>query len=267
MTTGGTILDDIVAHKRAELEAVQASVPLARLREMAEARAVYYDFENVVGAPNPLGINVIAEVKKASPSKGVLRESFDPVEIAQAYEAAGAEAISVLTDEKHFQGKLEHVTQIRCSGVGLPLLRKDFTVGEYHVYEAAAAGADAVLLIAAVLERKEIEAFASLAQTLRLAAVVEVYSEAELHVALETACRIVQINNRDLRTFQVDLDVTRRLAPMVPEDRIVISASGFESAEAVAAAREAGAHAVLVGEALMRATDARAKLDELRGAL
>jgi indole-3-glycerol phosphate synthase len=266
MTTGRTILDDIIAHKRAELEAVRARVPQARLRELAEARAVYYDFENAVGTPNPLGINVIAEVKKASPSRGVLREAFDPVEIAQTYEAAGADAISVLTDEKHFQGSLEHLVRIRGSGVGLPLLRKDFTVSEYHVYEAAAAGADAVLLIAAVLGRDEIKALADVAHALRLAAVVEVYSEAELQTALETPCRIVQINNRDLRTFQVDLDVTRRLAPMVADDRIVISASGFESAEAVAAAREAGAHAVLVGEALMRATDARTKIEELRGA-
>jgi indole-3-glycerol phosphate synthase len=264
VTVGKTILQEIVAHKRVELEAARRAVPESRLRELVEQRSVYADFEHAVGKPNPLGINLIAEVKKASPSKGILRSEFDPVEIAQAYERAGADAISVLTDEKYFQGSLEHLAAIRRS-VRTPLLRKDFAVSAYHVLEAAAHGADAVLLIAAVLTRDEIEEFSAAATELRLAPVVEVYTEAELAVALEAGCRILQINNRDLRTFRVDLRTTARLAPKVPRDRIIISASGFDSAEAVKAARDAGAHAVLVGESLVREADPETKLRELRG--
>ncbi len=264
MTARGTILDEIVAHKREELVEARRAVPEGRLREMIDKRAVYFDFEEAVGKPNSLGINLIAEVKKASPSKGVLRKDFDPVEIARAYEAAGADAISVLTDEKYFLGSLEHLAAIRRSGVGVPLLRKDFTTSTYHVLEAGAYGADAVLLIAAVLTREELVAFTSAAKVLRLAPVVEVFNEAELAIALETSCRIVQINNRDLRTFDVDFGVTRRLAPRIPDDRVIISASGFDSAEAVKAARDAGVHAVLVGESLVREADIAAKLGSLR---
>jgi indole-3-glycerol phosphate synthase len=265
MAAGGTILDEIVAHKRQELEAARRAVPEDRLREMIAARAVYVGFEEAVGKLNALGINLIAEVKKASPSKGVLREEFDPVAIARAYEEGGADAISVLTDEKYFGGSLAHLAAIRGSGVGVPLLRKDFTLDAYHVVEAAAHGADAVLLIAAVLAPGEIEALCRTARALRLAAVVEVYDEDELSVALGTSCRIIQINNRDLRTFDVNLDVTRRLAAAVPEGRVVISASGFDSAEAIRAAADAGAHAVLVGESLMREADVQDKLRSLRG--
>ncbi|MBN1917493.1 MAG: indole-3-glycerol phosphate synthase TrpC [Verrucomicrobia bacterium] len=266
MTTGGTILDEIIVHKRAELEAAQKAVPEARLRELVAERAIYSDFEEAVGKTNALGVNLIAEIKKASPSKGVFRADFDPATIAREYEAGGADAISVLTDERFFQGSLAHLRQVYESGVTLPLLRKDFTTSAYHVLEAAAHGADAVLLIAAVLDREEIEAFAALADELHLNAVLEVYNETELAAAVESPCRIIQINNRDLKTFEVDLGVTRRLAPQVPDGRIIISASGFDSAKAVQAAREAGAHAVLVGESLMRGGDPQATLRALRGA-
>jgi len=265
MTPGGTILDEIVAHKRVELEAARQAVPEHRLFKLIEERTVFGDFEEAVGKPNPLGVNLIAEVKRASPSKGVFREEFEPVAIAQAYERAGADAISVLTDAKYFGGSLEHLAQIRRSGVRRPLLRKDFALSAYQVIEAAAYGADAVLLIAAVLTREEIEAFAGAAKRLRLSSVVEVFDEEELEAALGSLCRIIQINNRDLRTFEVDLGVTRRLAPKVPDDRIIISASGFGSAEAVKVARDAGVHAVLVGESLMREANIGAKLRALRG--
>ena len=271
MTRSGTILDEIVAHKRTELEAARRAVPEAELRRMAQGRTSRFDFEQAVGKETARGINVIAEVKKASPSRGVLREDFDPVEIARAYEAAGADAISVLTDEKHFQGSLDHLSAIRRAGVGLPLLRKDFALGTYHVLEAAAHGADAVLLIARVLSPGEIAECARLADELGMAAVVEVHDAAEVAVAVESPCRIIQINNRDLRTFRVDLRVTEQLAPRIPRDRIIISASGFDSAEAVGKAREAGAHAVLVGEWLVRAPgtggagDVGARLRSLRG--
>lgn len=265
MTTDGTILDEIIAHKRTELEAARRAVPERRLQDLIAKRAVYSDFGEVVGKPNPLGANLIAEVKKASPSKGLFREDFDPAEIAQAYEEGGADAISVQTDEKYFQGSLEHLRRVRESGVSVPLLRKDFTIDTYHVLEAAAHGADAVLLIAAVLSPEAIEEYASLAKHLHLAAVIEVFTEQELEVAVEAGGRIIQINNRDLRTFEVDLDVTRRLAPHVPEGCVIISASGFDSAEAVQAAHRAGAHAVLVGESLMRADDVGAALKALRG--
>jgi len=265
MASGGTILDEILVHKREELEAARRAVPESRLRELIEQRSVYADFQQAVGKPNPLGINLIAEVKKASPSKGTFRTDFDPVEIARAYERGSADAISVLTDEAYFQGSLEHLAAIRRSVLGMPLLRKDFTISGYNVLEAAAHGADAVLLIVAALTREQIEEFAALAAKLRLAPVVEVYSEAELAVAVGTGCRIVQINNRDLRTFRVKLGRTTRLAPKVPPDRVVISASGFDSAEAVKVARDAGAHAVLVGESLVREADIEAKLRALRG--
>jgi len=264
VTTGGTVLDSIVAHKRAELERTRRAVPEARLRTAIEQRRVYFDFEEAIGKSNPLGINLIAEVKKASPSKGVLCEDFDPVAIARAYEQGGADAISVLTDEQYFQGSLEFLGRIRSVGVKRPLLRKDFTTDIYHVLEAAAHGADAVLLIAAVLSRAEIIEFARVAREVRLAPVLEVFSEAELEIALETECRIIQINNRDLKTFKVDIGVTRRLAPKIPGDRVIISASGFNSADAVSTARVAGAHAVLVGESLMRDADIAAKLKSLR---
>jgi indole-3-glycerol phosphate synthase len=264
VTARKTILQEIIAHKRVELEAARRAIPETRLRELIEQRSVYADFGHAVGKPNPLGINLIAEVKKASPSKGVFRNEFDPVQIARAYERAGADAISVLTDQKYFQGSLEHLAAVR-RGVLAPLLRKDFTVSAYHVLEAAAHGADAVLLIAAVLTRSQIEEFAAAAARLRLASVVEVYTEEELAVALEAGSRIIQINNRDLRTFRVDLRTTARLALKVPRDCVVISASGFDSADAVRAARDAGAHAVLVGESLVREADPEAKLRELRG--
>ncbi len=268
MTRSGTILDEIVAHKRTELVAARQAVPEAALRRMVQERTRWFDFEEAVGRKTARGINVIAEVKKASPSKGVLREDFDPVEIARAYEAAGADAISVLTDEKHFQGRLDDLSAIRRAGVAVPLLRKDFTLGTYHVLEAAAHGADAVLLIARVLSPDKIAECARLADELGMAAVVEVYDAAEVAVAVESPCRIIQINNRDLRTFRVDLRVTEQLAPGIPRDWIIISASGFDSAEAVGKARDAGAHAVLVGEWLVRAPGARdveARLRSLRG--
>jgi indole-3-glycerol phosphate synthase len=265
MTTGGTILDEIIEHKRVELEAVRQAVPERRLRELIAKRAVYSDFEEAVGKANPLGVNLIAEVKRASPSKGVFREESDPAEIARTYEEGGADAISVLTDEKYFQGSLADLRRVRESGVSVPLLRKDFPIDAYHVLEAAAHGADAVLLIAAVLSPEQIEEYASLATDLHLAAVIEVFTEQELEVAVGAGGRIIQINNRDLRTFEVDLDVTRRLAPKIPDGCVIISASGFDSAETVRAAREAGAHAVLVGECLMRADDAAAALKALRG--
>jgi len=265
MASDGTILEEIVAHKRVELEATRRAVPERQLLALIGERAAFGDFKQAVGKPSVLGINLIAEVKRASPSKGVFREDFEPVAIAQAYEQAGADAISVLTDAKYFGGSLEHLAGIRRGGVKVPLLRKDFTTSAYHVLEAAAYGADAVLLIAAVLTREEIEAFSSAAKRLRLASVVEVFNEEELAIALESGGRIIQINNRDLRTFEVDLGVTRRLARKVPDGCVIISASGFDSPEAVRVARDAGAHAVLVGESLMREADIGAKLKSLRG--
>lgn len=207
-------------------------------------------------------IRLIAEVKKASPSKGLIRPDFHPAEIAKAYEAAGASAISVLTDEKYFQGRIEYLTAVH-DAVGLPILRKDFIVDPYQVYEARAAKADAILLIVAALATEQLKDLMALAAELGMASLVEAHSPEELGTALEIGARIIGINNRNLQTLETRLETTLELASRVPGDRILVSESGIFTRADVERLMAVGVDAILVGESLMRERDPGAKVREL----
>ena len=256
------ILDEIVAYKKEELVETKRGIPLADQKRRAADAGPTRDF----GAALSTGgaIRLIAEVKKASPSKGVIRQDFDPVAIARVYEASGASCLSVLTETKYFQGDLAYLGTIR-KAVGLPLLRKDFIVDAYQVYEARAAGADAVLLIAACLERRQLEDLLGLAAQLGLDVLVESHTYAELDKTLLAGGRIVGINNRDLSSFTVSLDTTFGLLKDIPTDRTVVSESGIATRDDVARLERAGVDAVLVGESLMREKDIGNKVKELLG--
>jgi len=210
-------------------------------------------------------IQLIAEVKKASPSRGIIRHDFNPAEIAQIYANNGAAAISVLTETKYFQGSLDHLRDIR-KALGdkkLPLLRKDFILDSYQVYESRACGADGLLLIVAILTPEKLETLLELSHELGMSCLVEVHNEAELEIALRSQARIIGINNRDLSTFAVDLTTTKRLRPLIPPDRIVVSESGIKNRSDLEKLREWGVDAVLIGESLMSAANIAAKMKEL----
>jgi indole-3-glycerol phosphate synthase len=257
-----TILDRIVASKRRELDDARARVPAADLeRRLADAPPVR-DFRAALEAPG--GIQVIAEVKKASPSAGLLRPDFDPVALARTYERHGAACLSVLTDEPFFQGSLAHLTAVRAA-VGRPLLRKDFLLDRYQLLQARCAGADAVLLIAEILDDATLRRLLREAGDLGMQALVELHDADNLTRVLDSGARLVGVNNRDLRTFTTRLEHTLDLAARVPPDCCLVSESGIRGRADVLRLEAAGVRAVLVGETLMRAADVAAKLDELRG--
>jgi len=256
------ILDTIVAHKRKELRQNQVQIPLSTLKSKIADLPQTRDFRDALSAQNR--VNLIAEVKKKSPSKGIIREDFYPVEIARTYAANGASAISVLTDHEFFAGELAYLSAIR-EAVDLPLLRKDFTIDEYHIYQARVAGADAILLIVAILTSDQLRGFMEIAQSLGLACLVEVHTEAELEVALQAGAVIVGINNRDLKTFHTDIAMTFRLRESIPSDKVVVSESGIYTREDVVRLGEANVNAILVGESLMRSPDIGMKVRELIG--
>lgn len=257
------ILERIVAVKRDEVAALKASRGLASLRAEAEARRDARDFAGALRSRVGAGRSaVIAEIKKASPSKGVLREHFLPAEIAASYERGGAACLSVLTDRPFFQGGNEFLQQAR-GACGLPVLRKDFIVDELQVFEARAIGADAVLLIAACLDDGRMADLEACAAALGLAVLVEVHDGAELERALRLRTPLLGINNRNLRSFEVSLDTTLGLLPRVPADRLTVTESGILARGDVRRMRAAGVHAFLVGEAFMRAADPGAALAEL----
>lgn len=255
-----TILDKIVASKRQELAAARERLSERELsKQVADAPPVR-DFHAALDRPG--SVQLLAEVKRASPSAGVLRADFDPVAIARLYEEHGAAAISVLTDGPFFQGSLDYLRAIR-SAVALPLLRKDFLLEPYQVLEARAAGADAVLLIAECLEDSALAELLHATHALGMAALVELYDAANLRRVLASGARLLGINNRDLRTFVTRLEQTLELAPHVPPDRCLVSESGIRTREDVERLRAAGVRAVLVGETLMRAPDIGAALRAL----
>jgi indole-3-glycerol phosphate synthase len=256
-----SVLEQIVAEKRREVSARQAARPRAELERLCRARSPALDFEAALRPP-PGEVRLIAEVKRASPSRGVLADGFDHVALARAYAANGAAAVSVLTDEKFFQGHLDHLAQVR-HAVELPLLRKDFLIDEYQVWEARAAGADAILLIVSILEPALLRALMRAAKGAGLAALVEVHEPDELDVALSAGASVIGINNRNLKTFETTLETTLRLLPLVPPGPVVVSESGMVTADDVRRVVAAGAHAVLVGEALVRAPDVGARVREL----
>lgn len=257
-----TILDEIVETKRQEIAAARELRSEAELERLVVALPPARDFTDAVGRPG--GINVIAEVKKASPSAGVIRADFDPVAIAKSYAAHGAAAISVLTDVKFFQGRLEYLTAIK-QVVPAPVLRKEFILERYQLLEARAAGADAVLLIAECLPGDRLSELQHEAEAIGLHTLVELHDSDQLPRVLACGARVIGINNRDLRTFTTRLEHTLDLLPAIPADRIVVSESGVRTHTDLERLRAAGARAVLVGESLMKASDIGPALDELRG--
>lgn len=259
--TRPTILDEILHWKRGEIERCRAAVPLEAVQAESDRKSAPRDFE---AALRQAGISLIAEIKRASPSKGLLRPDLDPGALAREYEIGGAAAISVLTDEHFFQGGLDHLCAVR-KRVNLPALRKDFILDPYQVYQARAAGADAILLIVAALSDDALQSLHRLAKALSLAVLVEVHNAAELARALKVDPRIVGVNNRDLHTFEVDLETTARLRPLVPSEVTLVSESGVHSRADVARLETFGADAILVGEALVRAQNVEVKIRELIG--
>ena len=257
-----TILDKIIATKREEVARAKAETPEPQLRGRLAAAPPLRDFLAALSAGPP--IRLIAEVKKASPSKGVIRADFDPLAIAGIYQRHGATCLSVLTDPSYFQGSLEYLRQIRAA-VDLPLLRKDFIIDPYQVIEARTAGADAVLLIAECLDDELLRRLYGAIVELGMTPLVELYEPANLARVLGLGARLVGINNRDLRTFETDLEHTMRLRREIPADRIVVGESGIRSREDVERLEAAGVQAMLVGETMMARPDLGAAVDELLG--
>lgn len=252
------ILARIVDHKRTELR--NTSQQRAELERTAANRRDVRNFRAALTASQPA---IISEIKKASPSKGILSKDFNPAAIAQVYEAGGAAAISVLTDREFFKGSLDDLLAARAA-IQLPVLRKDFTIDEFHVVEAAAHGADAILLIAALIDESELRRFRELAATYHMASLVEVHDETELDRALASGAEILGVNNRNLHTFEVTLETSVRLAEKIPSGIVKVSESGIHSSADVKLLRAAGFHAFLVGEHLMKSPDPAAALRELR---
>jgi indole-3-glycerol phosphate synthase len=250
------ILARIVERKREEL--ARDSARLGELEKRAYGRDDFRDFKAALKRPA-----IIAEIKKASPSKGVLCQHFDPAAIARQYQQGGAAALSVLTDHDFFQGSLADLEAARAA-TRLPVLRKDFTIGDFHVIEAAAHGADAILLIAAILEPKELRRFRELAATFHMSAIVEVHDAEELQSAIESGAEIIGVNNRDLRTFEVNLGNSEHLSNAIPAGVTKIAESGIHSADDVRRLMKAGFDAFLVGERLMKSADPASALRELR---
>ncbi len=255
-----TVLDEIVAHKREEVAAAQTSVSLDAVCARAEAAGPARDFTTAITGPP---VRVIAEVKRASPTHGAIRTDADPAAIARTYEQAGAAAISVLTDQRYFGGSDDDLRTVRRT-VGLPVLRKDFVVDAYQIYQARALRADAVLLIAGAVGRDDLRTLGRLASELGMTALFEVHTEAQVDEVLAAGARVIGINNRDLRTLAVDLETTARLRPRIPSSVVVVSESGIETADDIARVCRASINAVLVGAALMASADPAAHLRDLR---
>ena len=260
------ILKKIVAHKQEEVSMAKTAAPVSDLKtRIADLEDTPRGFErHLREAAASDWTAIIAEVKKGSPSKGLIRADFDPLEIAEVYATNGATCLSVLTDERFFMGHLRFLALIR-ETVSLPLLRKDFIIDAYQVHEARAAGADAILLIAACLELPQLRDFHALAKELYLDVLLEVHDEREMEEALQTDCTLIGVNNRNLRTFVTDLETTSRLARLLPPERFLVAESGINSRADIERLQAYGAGAFLVGESLMREEDMGAKLRELLG--
>jgi indole-3-glycerol phosphate synthase len=258
------ILDQIVANKLSELEVAKRRFPLTEIRKAAEEQSPPLDFLSALLGG---GIKIIAEVKKASPSKGVIRSDFNPVEIARIYASNRASAISVLTEVKYFQGSLKHLKVIR-RALGEnrpPLLRKDFILKPYQVYESRACGADSILLIVAILTPAKLKRLLELSHKSGMWCLIEVHNKVELEIALNSGAKIIGINNRDLHTFTTDITTTERLRPFIPADRTVVSESGIKRNSDMEKLRKWGVNAALVGESLIASPDIAAKMKELLG--
>ena len=258
------ILDLIISNRKKQVKEQKEQLPLAAISEMAFEHHLLHKTADLYGALKGFGLSVIAEVKKASPSQGIIKEDFEPVSIAREYEYAGASAISVLTEETYFKGGGEYLKAIR-SAVGLPLLRKDFIFDEWQLCEARLLGADAVLLIGAVLDLFEIKKFIAIAEMLGMQCLVETRNEEEIKCALRAGAKIIGVNNRNLRTFELDIKRSEQLRRLVPPEVVFVAESGIQTPADMRLMNEIGADAVLVGEALMRAPSITEKLRELKG--
>lgn len=257
-----TILDRLAEYARERTEKAKAKISIDEIKQKALALPKGdFSFENALRKD---GISFICECKKASPSKGLIAPDFPYLQIAKEYEAAGADCISVLTEPKWFLGSDDYLKEI-ASAVSIPCLRKDFTVDEYMIYEAKLLGASAVLLICSILSEEQIKAYIKICDELGLSALVEAHDENEVQTAINAGARIIGVNNRNLKDFSVDTNNSRRLREMIPENILFVSESGISCAEDVQKLRSIGADAVLIGETLMRASDKKAKLSELRG--
>lgn len=259
---GGTILDRLAGHARERVEDAKRRQPLAEIRQRAlDMPKGNFVFENALKKPD---IAFICECKKASPSKGLIAPEFPYLSIAREYEAAGADAVSVLTEPKWFLGSDAYLKEI-AEAVSIPCLRKDFTVDEYMIYEAKLLGASAVLLICSILSEEQIKEYIGICDGLGLSALVEAHDGEEVEIALRAGARMIGVNNRNLKDFSVDTENSRRLRQMIPPEVLFVSESGVGCAEDVSSLRGIGADAVLIGETLMRAADKKAKLRELKG--
>lgn len=256
------VLDKIVAHKRVEIAAAKAARPLAELQTGVQYAAPVRNFLGALQAHHPLGL--IAEVKRASPSAGLIRDDFDPVEIAKIYEENGAACISVLTDEHFFQGSLKYLEDIR-KAVQLPVLRKDFILDPYQVYEARCSGADAILLIAECLEDAELRDLYELSHELSMETLIEVYEPQNVDRVLALSPRLMGVNNRNLQTFETSLEHTIQLRQKIPQEVLLVGESGIHTREDVLRLQNGGAHAILVGESLMRSADIGARVRSILG--
>lgn len=258
-------LDRIVETKRREVQQLKETLNIAEAERRIAGMPSTLGFEAALRSPKRSGMALIAEVKKASPSKGLIREDFHPVQLAQAYESAGADCLSVLTDTDYFQGSAEYLTQIR-EAVKLPLLRKDFVIDETQIYEARLIGADAVLLIAAILPANRLKELKAAAEALGLDTLIEVHNAEELHTVLQVTDRgLIGVNNRNLNTFETSLTVTAELAALVPAQALLISESAIRTAEDIAYVGSNGARGVLIGETFMRRPDIGAAVKEVMG--
>ena len=256
-----TILDKIVEAKKQDLIQIKKETPLEQLKQRVNQRRVQRGFKSHLMGD---GVQLIGEIKKVSPVVGVLREAFDPADLALIYERGGASALSVLTDEKFFGGKLDYLPNLK-GIVKLPLLRKDFIVDPYQLYESAAYESDAILLIASLLSQGALSEFLEITSHLGMEALVEVHTEDELAKALESGAEAIGINNRDLKTFKVDLATTERLIREIPKDKVVVSESGIQSRQDVERLAAIGVHAVLIGQAFMESPDIEGKIRTLMG--
>lgn len=262
-----TILDQLAEHARYRVAADKENVRLEEVKELAlelkKNQSTAFAFEQALRKQE---LGFICECKKASPSKGLIEPDFHYLQIAKEYELAGADCISVLTEPKWFLGSDDYLKEI-AAAVSIPCLRKDFTVDEYQIYQAKVLGASAVLLICSILTEKQIAEYLEICEELGLSALVEAHDEDEVKTALRVGARIVGVNNRNLKDFTVDTDNSRRLRELIPSEILFVSESGVKTAEDIAKIRSIGADAVLIGETLMRASDKKAKLKELRGML
>jgi len=256
------ILTKIVEAKKKEIEIAKEKLSLEKMVKKLSVLPSARSFKQAIAKDH--GISLIAEIKKASPSCGVIRRDFEPLKIAQTYRAYGAKAISVLTDEKFFQGKLSYMDTIRRE-VYLPILRKDFILDKYQIYESKLYGADAILLIADLLSRSELFQFLEICKNLTMDAIVEIHNEEDLGKALSVDSQIIGINNRNLHTFEVDLEVTSNLIRSIPDDKTIISESGIRRYEDIMFLKSLGVDAVLIGETFMRSEDIGSKVRELMG--